>query len=85
MSFFLDGSSRHLTYFDQRKEDEGYAASSESNPAQLCPSHSIILKITPVMIIYSGGLNRREHDKTLQMKSADIKGKAHCLLDAYIV
>jgi len=41
LSFFLDGSSRHLTYFDQLKEDEGYAASLESNPAQLCSSHSI--------------------------------------------
>jgi len=41
ISFFVDGSSRHLTYFDQLKEDEGYAASLESNPAQLCSSHSI--------------------------------------------
>jgi len=35
-----------------------------------------LLKITPVLIIPSGGLNRREHDKTLQMKSAEKK----CLL-----
>lgn len=41
LSFFVDGSSRHLTYFDQLKEDEGYAASLESKPAQLCSSHSI--------------------------------------------
>ena len=41
LSFFVDGSSRHLTYFDQLKEDEGYAASLESSPAQLCSSHSI--------------------------------------------
>jgi hypothetical protein len=41
LSFFVDGSSRHLTYFDQLKEDEGYAASLESDVAQLCSSHSI--------------------------------------------
>jgi hypothetical protein len=41
MSFFLDGSSRHLTYFDQLKQDEGYAASLESLPENLCSSHSI--------------------------------------------
>jgi hypothetical protein len=41
MSFFVDGSSRHLTYFDQLKEDEGYAASLESESVQLCSSHSI--------------------------------------------
>jgi hypothetical protein len=41
MSFFVDGSSRHLTYFDQLKEDEGYAASLESESVQLSSSHSI--------------------------------------------
>ena len=41
LSYFVDGSSRHLTYFDQLREDEGYAASLESDVAQLCPSHSI--------------------------------------------
>lgn len=41
MSFFIDGSSRHLTYFDHLKEDAGYAASLELNAAVLCSSHSI--------------------------------------------
>ncbi len=41
LSFFVDGSSRHLTYFDHLKEDEGYAASLESKVDQLCSSHSI--------------------------------------------
>jgi hypothetical protein len=41
LNFFVDGSSRHLTYFDQLKEDEGYAASLESSTDQLCSSHSI--------------------------------------------
>jgi hypothetical protein len=41
MSFFVDGSSRHLTYFDQLKADDGYAASLESTTDRLCSSHSI--------------------------------------------
>jgi hypothetical protein len=41
ISFFVDGSSRHLTYFDQLKKDEGYAASLESTTDILCSSHSI--------------------------------------------
>lgn len=39
--FFLDGSSRHLTYFDSLKKDEGYAASLEFTPSQLSSSHGI--------------------------------------------
>ena len=39
--FFLDGSSRHLTYFDSLKMDEGYAAGIEFTRSQLCSSHSI--------------------------------------------
>jgi hypothetical protein len=39
--FFLDGSSRHLTYFDSLKKDEGYAASIEFTPGQMISSHGI--------------------------------------------
>ncbi len=39
--FFLDGSSRHITYFDSLKRDEGYAASIEFTPSQLSSSHGI--------------------------------------------
>jgi hypothetical protein len=39
--FFLDGSSRHLTYFDSLKKDEGYAASIEFTPGQMSSSHGI--------------------------------------------
>jgi len=28
-SFFLDGTSRHIAYFDQLKKDEGYAGMAE--------------------------------------------------------
>jgi hypothetical protein len=41
ISFFIDGSSRHISYFNQLKEDEGYAASLELNSDKLCSSHSI--------------------------------------------
>jgi hypothetical protein len=41
MSFFVDGISRHLTYFDQLRQDKGYAASLESTPENLCSSQSI--------------------------------------------
>lgn len=39
--FFIDGMSRHLTYFDSLKEDEGYGASIEFNVDELCSSHII--------------------------------------------
>ena len=39
--FFLDGTSRHLTYFDQLKKDKGYAASIETKPSQMASSHII--------------------------------------------
>lgn len=41
ISFFTDGSSRHITYFDQLKKDEGYAASLELSTDKLCSSHII--------------------------------------------
>ncbi|MFQ5587112.1 MAG: IS1380 family transposase, partial [Thermodesulfobacteriota bacterium] len=39
--FFLDGTSRHLVYFDALKWDEGYAAPIESNPAAMLSSHAV--------------------------------------------
>ena len=36
--FFLDGTSRHLVYFDTLKEDEGYARSIEYEPDKMIPS-----------------------------------------------
>ena len=32
LCFFYDGTSRHLTYFDQLKDDEGYAGILEEYP-----------------------------------------------------
>jgi len=39
--FFFDGTSRHLTYFDDTKKDEGYAAAIENTPKEMISSHGI--------------------------------------------
>lgn len=39
--FLLDGTSRHLRYFDHLKADPGYAATLETAPAQLASSHAM--------------------------------------------
>ena len=40
LCFFMDGTSRHLTYFDTLKRDEGYAAAIETEPEQMLSSHA---------------------------------------------
>ena len=39
--FLVDGSSRHLVYFDALKKDEGYAAGIETAPKQMLSSHAV--------------------------------------------
>jgi len=39
--FFLDGTSRHLTYFDELKKDPGYAGVAEERVATLASSHTM--------------------------------------------
>jgi len=39
--FLLDGTSRHLVYFDSLKKDEGYAAAIETAPEQMLSSHAV--------------------------------------------
>lgn len=41
LCFFFDGSSRHLTYFDELKKDPGYAAVIEATPQEMVSSHTI--------------------------------------------
>lgn len=41
LCFFLDGTSRHLTWFDTLKGDEGYAVGIETTPASLASSHAV--------------------------------------------
>ena len=40
-SFFLDGTSRHLAYFDQVQKDPGYSAIIETDKKYMASSHSI--------------------------------------------
>ena len=39
--FFMDGTSRHLVYFDTLQEDEGYGSSIESEPDNMLSSHAV--------------------------------------------
>ena len=39
--WFVDGTSRHIAYFDRLKEDEGYAAGLENAPEDMASSHTI--------------------------------------------
>jgi hypothetical protein len=39
--FFLDGTSRHLVYFDELKKDEGYAKTIETPVDQMLSSHAV--------------------------------------------
>lgn len=41
LCFMADGTSRHLTYFDHLKKDEGYAGSIETETEQMASSHQI--------------------------------------------
>src|SRR5437879_8247770 len=39
--FFFDGTSRHLTYFDELKKDLGYAAVVQMPEKQVASSHAV--------------------------------------------
>lgn len=39
--FLADGTSRHLTYFDALRQDEGYARGIETAPGRMASSHQI--------------------------------------------
>jgi hypothetical protein len=41
LCFLYDGTSRRLTYFDELKKDEGYAAIIESDPEEMVSSHRV--------------------------------------------
>ncbi len=41
LCFMLDGTSRHLVYFDNLKDDRGYAACIESSKNKMASSHAI--------------------------------------------
>lgn len=41
LCFFYDGTSRHLTYFDQLKKDSGYTAVIENTEEEMVSSHQV--------------------------------------------
>ena len=41
LCYYVDGTSRHLVYFDRLKEDAGYAGAIESSPRDLVSSHGM--------------------------------------------
>lgn len=51
--FIMDGTSRHLSWFDTIKQDEGYALSIETSPQDLASSHLIkrfFQRFSPIFI-----------------------------------
>jgi hypothetical protein len=41
LCFMVDGTSRHLTYFDQLSKDAGYAGSIETDMEKMASSHRV--------------------------------------------
>ena len=41
LCFFVDGTSRRLTYFDQLREDQGYAGGIETDRTDMASSHQV--------------------------------------------
>ena len=39
--FLMDGTSRHLAFFDELKQDEGYARGIETDPSDMASSHAV--------------------------------------------
>ena len=39
--YFIEGSSRNLTYFNTLQKDAGYASAIETSPEEMCSSHTI--------------------------------------------
>ena len=48
--FFMDGTSRHLVYFDTLKADEGYARCIETDPGRMLSSHAVKRFFKPMNI-----------------------------------
>jgi hypothetical protein len=49
--FFMDGTSRHLVYFDNLKADEGYARCIETDPGRMLSSHAVKRFFKPMNIV----------------------------------
>ena len=58
LCFFYDGTSRHLTYFDQLKEDAGYTAIIENSKEDMVSSHQV-KRFFKAFIWLCGGIFRK--------------------------
>ncbi|MCP4271294.1 MAG: IS1380 family transposase, partial [Gammaproteobacteria bacterium] len=58
MCFFYDGTSRHLTYFDHLKRDEGYSAIIENSSDEMVSSHQV-KRVFKAFLWLAGGRFRR--------------------------
>lgn len=58
LCFFYDGTSRHLTYFNQLKEDAGYAAIIENSKEEMVSSHQV-KRFFRAFIWLCGGIFRK--------------------------
>lgn len=58
LCFLYDGTSRHLTYFDQLKGDSGYAAAIENTEEEMVSSHQV-KRFFKAFGWLSGGIFRR--------------------------
>ena len=56
--FFLDGTSRHLTYFDKLAQDDGYARGIETEPDNMLSSHAV-KRFFRVLLIPTGWIFRK--------------------------
>ena len=56
--FFLDGTSRHLSYFDKLAKDQGYARGIETDPEKMLSSHAV-KRFFMVLLIPTGWIFRR--------------------------
>ena len=56
--FFFDGTSRHLSHFDLLAQDEGYAATIETDLKEMASSHTI-KRFFALFVWYHSGLFRK--------------------------
>lgn len=62
IAFFIDGTSMAMTYFDQLKKDEGYAAILETTTTQLASSHQIKRFFRKLIIVNNLIFNKILHE-----------------------
>ena len=62
LAFFMDGTDMSIAGFDQRKEDEGYAATLECKTGQLASSHQVKRYFTKLSFVPNFIFNKILHE-----------------------